>query len=103
MPRRERPFYVAAFSAAGGVAFAAAAAAAGALAGALPPRFELFGRPTHALEVLFVLSAAGRLLAAPLALRIRERGAGSVTDLHWLARAAVASVPRRVAALLRAV
>jgi MFS family permease len=102
-PRQERPFYVAAFSAAGGLAFAAAAAAGGALAGALPSRFALFGRSTHALEVLFVLSAAGRLLAAPLALRIRERGAGSVTDLQELARAAVASVPGRVAALLRTV
>jgi MFS family permease len=101
-PRRERPFYVAAFSAAGGVSFAAAAAAAGALAGALPPRFALLGRQAHGLELLFALSAAGRLLSAPLALRIRERGAGSVTDLHGLARAAVASVPRRVAALLRA-
>lgn len=63
-PRRERPFYLAAFSMAGGLSYAAAVAAAGALAGAAA------GGPPHGLRIVFAASAAGRLASAVLALRL---------------------------------
>lgn len=85
-PRAERPFYLGLWAMAGGLATAAAAMAGGALAETLPVRFEIGGRPMYALHVLFVATAVARLAAACLALRIRERGAGSLTDLVDLAR-----------------
>jgi hypothetical protein len=88
-PRRDRSFYLAAFSMAGGVAWVLATAAGGAIVGHLPARFEAFGAPAYAVHVVFALSAVGRLGAATLALRIAERGAGSLGELHQLARGAV--------------
>jgi hypothetical protein len=88
-PRRERPFYLAAVAAAGGLAYALAIVAGGALAVALPRAVATLGRSSgHGLELLFVASAVGRLGSALLALRIPERGAGSLAALHRDARGA---------------
>ncbi len=100
-PREGRPFYLATFSLAGGVAYAVAAAAGGAVAGLLPVRLVLLGRPAFGVEALFLASAAARLAAGPLSLRIRERGAGTVTELQALARRGVATLRGRVADALR--
>jgi len=79
-PRAQRPFYLAAFATAGGVSFALAAGVGGLVANALPPLLFLHGRPVLTLQLLFVLSAVGRLASAPLSLRLvdparRRRGA----------------------------
>jgi len=74
-PREGRPYYLAAFSTAGGIAFAAASLVGGLLAQSLPATVHVFGGTFGNLHVLFALSAAGRLLAAPLALGIVEPGA----------------------------
>ena len=74
-PRKNRPFYLAAFATAGGLAYAAAAALGGAIAAALPASFTLGGHAWVNLHVLFVLSAVARLGAALLAARIPEPGA----------------------------
>jgi MFS family permease len=99
-PRRQRPFYLAAFAAAGGGAYALAAAAGGALVPALSAAGADAGQ---AVRLLFVISSAGRLASAFLALGIRERGAGTLLELHRAARGAAvgalaAVVGRRPAA-----
>ncbi len=95
-PRRGRPFYLAAFSMTGGLGYALGAALGGVVAGALPDRIAVLGHAAHRLEVLFVLSGVARLAAGRLCLRIRERGAGSVWQLHNLARESVAEARERV-------
>jgi MFS family permease len=92
-PRRERPFYVAAFSSAGGLAYALGTAAGGALVAAQPPG-GLLGGGAGALALPFALSAAGRVGSAFLALRIAEPGAQSLGALHRLARAELAPARR---------
>jgi MFS family permease len=87
-PRRVRPFYVAAFSSAGGLAYVLGTAAGGTLVAALPADGFL-GPTAHGLRVVFVLSAGGRLASAFLALRIVEPGAGTLRQLRRLARAAL--------------
>ncbi|AKU91098.1 MFS transporter [Vulgatibacter incomptus] len=71
-PREKRPYYLATFAAAGGLAFAAAALFGGVLAQLLPDTLFLLGKPVQNLQVLFVLSAIGRLMSAPLALRVLD-------------------------------
>ncbi|MGH7309399.1 MAG: MFS transporter [Candidatus Rokuibacteriota bacterium] len=80
-PRRERAFYVAVFAAAGGLGFAVASIGAGLVASYLPLRFPALGWTWTNLHVLFLLSAAGRLVAAIGALRIEERNARGVREL----------------------
>ncbi len=58
-----------ALAAAGGAATGIASAMAGAL---LPPALTLFGRPLAALQGLFVVGGAARLIAALLGLRVAE-------------------------------
>jgi MFS family permease len=82
--RRERPFYVAAFAAVGGVAFTGATALGGTLASLLPDRVSLPGLEIHNLQVLFVLSGVLRLAAAFLSVRIEEPKARGVGEL-WSA------------------
>ena len=82
--RRERPFYVAAFAAVGGVAFTGATALGGSLAIWLPARVDLSLLTIHNLQVLFVLSALLRLAAAFLSVRIEEPAARGVGEL-WSA------------------
>ncbi|MCE9671173.1 MFS transporter [Myxococcus stipitatus] len=83
-PRKGRPFYLAAFATAGGLAYAAAAALGGAIASALPEEFLLGGRPWVNLHVLFVLSSVARLAAGMLAAKLPEPGARPVGSLSAL-------------------
>lgn len=83
-PRKGRPFYLAAFATAGGLAYAAAAAVGGAIAAALPPQFELGGHLWVNLHVLFVLSSVARLGAGLLASRIHEPGVHPVRSVGEL-------------------
>jgi MFS family permease len=92
-PRRDRAFYLAAFSSAGGLAYALGTAAGGALLSALPAEGPL-GAQANGLRVVFLLSAGGRLASAFLALRIAEPGAGTLGELRTLARAALAPLKR---------
>lgn len=69
-PARERPFYHAAFAMTGGAAFALASAAGGALVQFLPAQLLLLGQPCSALQLLFLLAATARGLAALLSLRL---------------------------------
>jgi MFS family permease len=86
-PRRERPYWLAAFGAAGGLAYAAAASAGGVLAASLPPEVASLGTGGPALLVVFLLSATLRLASAFLALDIAEEGAGSLAELRRAATA----------------
>jgi MFS family permease len=79
-PRRERPFYLAAFAMAGGAAYALGAAGGAMVASP--------GAGVRGIGALFAASAAVRLASAFLALRIDERGAGSLRELHDAARGA---------------
>jgi MFS family permease len=88
-PRVGRPFYLAAFATAGGLAFGVAAALSGLAMAALPPEISSLGRgPFHPVDLAFVASAACRMASAFLALRISERGAGSLRQLRALAAGA---------------
>jgi MFS transporter len=97
-PRRERSFHLAAFSLAGGAAYAAATALGGQLA-ARPAPLPALGAAGGGLGLVFLLSATGRLASAGLALRIAERGAGTLGELrrvaHGAARAALAAALAR--------
>ncbi|HEX8436700.1 MFS transporter [Archangium sp.] len=83
-PRQGRPFYLAAFSTAGGLAYAAASALGGGLASLVPAEFTLGGHLWVNLHVLFALSAVTRVAAAFLAMRIVEPGARPVSSLGAL-------------------
>jgi hypothetical protein len=80
-PRDERPFHVAAFCTAGGVATLAASVGGTLWVQALPPSWSLFGSPRIAFHALFFASAAGRAGAAVLGARIAEPGARSWRSL----------------------
>jgi MFS family permease len=79
-PREGRPFYLAAFAMAGGVAFSASTAAAGALAEWLPRTLTIAGRPYANLQVLFAMTSAARVFAALYAARIAEPGARTLPE-----------------------
>jgi MFS family permease len=83
-PRKDRPFYLAAFSTAGGLAYALSSALGGALASALPAHFLLGSHPWVNLHVLFVISAVARLGAVFLAARIVEPDARPARSLGAL-------------------
>jgi MFS family permease len=83
-PRKGRPFYLAAFSTAGGLAYAAASAMGGGLASLLPTEFILGNHLWVNLHVLFLLSAVTRVAAAFLAMRIIEPDARPVRSLGAL-------------------
>jgi MFS family permease len=68
-PDQGRPFYLAAFSFAGGLSFAVAAAAGGWLASALPVHVNVLGREMFGMQSLFALALVVRLFAARLAVR----------------------------------
>lgn len=76
-----RPFYFAAFASAGGGAFAVAALVAGAVFPTLPLSFSLGGSRFVAMQGLFLLSAALRLWAWYLSLRLVETSAAPVPQL----------------------
>ena len=88
-PRKGRPFYLAAFSTAGGLAYALASSLGGGLASLLPTTFTLGGHLWDNFQVLFLLSGLARIAAAFLAVRIIEPGvrtAGSLGELVALLR-----------------
>jgi hypothetical protein len=74
-PRKGRPFYLAAFATAGGLAYSAAAAVGGAIAALIPQQFMLGGHVWVNLHVLFVLSSVARFGAGLLTARLPEPGA----------------------------
>lgn len=80
-PRQGRPYYLAAFAMAGGVAFAVSTALAGVIAQRVPAHFQLGGHAFANLQVLFVLSTVARLFAATYALRIAEPNSRPVGEL----------------------
>ena len=83
-PREGRPFYLAAFSTAGGLAYTVASALGGGLAGLLPTAFTWGGHAWNNLHVLFLLSSGARTAAAMLSLRILEPRATPVRSLGQL-------------------
>jgi MFS family permease len=80
-----RPFQLAAFAAAGGLATGLASAVGGALAHVLPANLTLLGRPAVCAQLLFLVGAGLRFCAAVLALRIVEPGSRPVQALGRLA------------------
>lgn len=96
-PRNGRPFYLASFSVAAGLAFAAASAAGGGLAERLPCDLLVLGHPFFGLQVTFVLSSAARLFAAGLALRIVEPGARPIGILVEAAMHSASLVGQKIA------
>jgi hypothetical protein len=92
-PPRGRTFHLAAFSMAGGVAYALATAVGGVIATALPGP-ALVGAAGRGLALVFVASAAGRLGSAALALGAAERASlalgafGAIAALQRAARGA---------------
>jgi MFS family permease len=97
-PRRGRPFYLAAFAAAGGVGFAVTSVVAGLVATALAAPLEASGSTWREMHVLFLCSALARAATAALALRIEEPAARSVSQLT---RTLMRGLARRSTRLLR--
>lgn len=83
--RGTRPFHLAAFAAAAGIATGVASAAGGGLAHVLPAHVGFLGRTLVGSQLLFLMSGVLRLCAAALALRIVEPGARPVQALGRLA------------------
>lgn len=77
----KRPFYFAAFASTGGGAFAVSALVAGAVFPTLPLSFSLGGSQFRAMQGLFLLSAALRLVAWALSLRVNDADAAPVPEL----------------------
>jgi MFS family permease len=87
-PRRDRAFYVAVFSTAGGLAYVLGTAAGGALLSALGASGA--AGVGQGLRTLFVLSAGCRLASAFLALRVAAPP-GALAELRRFVRAQLAS------------
>ena len=83
--RGGRPFQLAAFAAAGGLATGLSSALGGASVKLLPGSLGLMGRTVLGVQVLFLAGAVLRLCAAGLALRIVEPGSRPVQALGRLA------------------
>lgn len=85
-PRQGRPFFLAAFSTAGGFAFALASSLGGWLIQHLPSQTHLFSHQMSAFHWIFLISSALRLLGAAMALRLVEARARPVEELVTWAR-----------------
>ena len=83
--RGTRPFHLAAFAAAAGVATGLFSAVGGTLTHVLPGHVGFAGRTLVGAQLLFLLGGGLRLCAAVLALRIEEPGARPVQALGRLA------------------
>lgn len=95
--REHRPFYLAAFSTAGGLAYAATSSLGGATASLIPAHFTLGAFSFDNYHVLFFLSSLARAAAAVLALKIAEAGAQPVAELVRPATERIRSItPRSV-------
>jgi MFS family permease len=77
-PRRERPFYLAAFATASGVGFASSGALSSVAVGLAPARVAFGLTP---FEVLFVASAIGRFSCGVYALRLADARGGTLRAL----------------------
>lgn len=95
---RNRPFYLAAFAATGGLAMGLASALSGPVLQILPASVSLFGQPAARPQLLFLLGGAARILAALLALRIVQPGSSRVVELGRLALHTAARKGRKLAA-----
>lgn len=94
-PRKNRAFHLAAFSTAGGLAFALSSTAAGAVAQAMPEHFLLRRHAWTNYEVLFAVSSLARFAAGLLALKLVEPGARAVVELWRPAMATVTALATR--------
>jgi len=83
-PKQGRPYYLAAFTASGGVCYAFSAIGGGAIAAALPEGMTLFSHPLVNLHVLFMASGVARLVAAILSLKLTEPNSAPVSELSKL-------------------
>jgi MFS family permease len=95
-PKSQRPFYLATFSAAGGLAFGTAATLGGAIAEHLPRDILVAGQPMFGLQELFVASALLRLIAAVIGLRVVEPGARSIEQLVQMGTRYLVRLPLRL-------
>jgi MFS family permease len=86
-PREKLPFYMAAFGMVGGLVLGLASITGGAIASALPDRVGVLGIHATSYSLLFAGAAALRGIAALIATRIAEPGAGSLRDLVSLVTA----------------
>ncbi len=80
-PRKGRPYHLAVVAMAAGLAFSVATALGGVVAQSLPTTFVLGGRAWSNLQVLFLLSAGARFLAAGWGLRVTEPGSQRVSEM----------------------
>lgn len=83
-PKKGRPYYLAAFTASGGICYALTAIGGGAIAAALPSQMTLFSRPLVNLHILFIASGVSRLIAALLSLKLAEPNSAPVSELSRL-------------------
>lgn len=77
-PRRERPFYLAAFATASGIGFVVSAALSSAAVGLAPARVAFGLTP---FEVLFAASGLGRMVCGVYALRLVDAKGGTMAAL----------------------
>ncbi len=94
-PKQGRPYYLAAFTASGGICYAATAIAGGAVAAALPTDMTLLSHPLVNLHVLFIASGISRLVAAVLSLKLAEPNSAPVRELSRLIQGPVFRVRDR--------
>ncbi len=97
-PRATRPFYLAVFATAGGVASMLALSIAGLLVPVLPESLAMAGRPLGRLQQLFAISGVLRLGASFIALRMEH---ASSRDILVVTRAVLSAVPAFQAQLAR--
>lgn len=99
-PRRERAYYLAAFSTAGGLVYAGASAIGGMLLTTLPHEFTLAGLSFVNVHVVFVASSLLRLGAATVGARIlKPEARGSRANLREAVVDEVGEFGARVASL----
>jgi MFS family permease len=84
-PKRERPYYLAAFATAGGLSFAAATSAAGLLASTLSDGVTVGTGHWGRFQLLFLISSLARAAAATLSLGLMERAARNLPVPQWSA------------------
>lgn len=80
-PRRNRPYYLAAFSSSAGVAFAVATTLGGILVAHLPAEVTVAGLAMVPLQWLFLISGVARVGAAFLGLSIHEPGSHAISTV----------------------
>jgi hypothetical protein len=94
-PKQGRPYYLAAFTASGGICYALMAILGGAVAAALPTHMTVLSHPFVNLHVLFLASGSARLVAAVLSLKLAEPNSAPVSELSRLIQGPVYRVRDR--------